>query len=599
MGEPALKSEDWDDTWHEDEIWRPEEETIVEEKMVQQQVAEATHNLPDIPRIRPSQFTKGVFMMPKEDGTGYAPFSFDDRRHMIRIYDTPAKNVLLCCGRQVEKSTLLGNTILSYMTLAVGLRALYVSPSSTQTKTFSNDRIKEAIETSPILTRFTTAMLAKNIFEKQFVNRSLLTLRYAYLNADRTRGIPAWQLYLDEIQDILRDNIPVIEHCLSHAPEMWKRKVYSGTPKSLDNIIEEYRGDMSTQTEWMVPCDCTGGEGGRHWNILDEGSIGKKGPICTKCGKLIHPQGPESQWVHQIKPDPTDVNKVPWESYRIPQLMVPWKIRNWHEVLYDYENHPRAQFMNEVMGRSYESGLRPITQAQLRDACGTHRMADLEKVRALSLAQPFFAGVDWGTGDRGYTILTISTYVENRFRVLFMKRFVGEEADPGVQIHMIIEMCRHFNVALIGCDYGFGFGMNHHLVREFGAEKVHTYQYIANFGKKVEFDPKMGRWKVNRTDVMSGIFEAIKKKKCEFPHWDDFQNPFAKDFINIYSEYNDRLRMIQYDHKSGNPDDSFHSFLYSWIVSMLLVPRPDIIAPTQEDSDGNHVSQYQGPVSQG
>jgi hypothetical protein len=286
MGEAALKynpedlAEDYDDSWYEGKIWEPEPE-LLEEPIVLQ---EARKNLPKIPKITPSRFTQGVFHFPKADGTGYAPFSFEGRRHLQQIYNTPARKVLLCCGRQVEKSTLLGNIALTYMTLVVGLRILFVSPSSTQTKTFSNDRIKEPIETSPLLRRFTTDMLAKNIFTKQFVNRSMITLRYAYLKADRTRGIPAWQLFLDEIQDILRDNVPVIEHCLSHAPERWRRQIYSGTPKSLDNLIEDYRANQSTQGEWVVPARAA--ETGTSWAKGTSARRGSSAPSAASLSTL-------------------------------------------------------------------------------------------------------------------------------------------------------------------------------------------------------------------------------------------------------------------------------------------------------------------------
>ena len=590
MGEPAVDYDAWDDTWYEGEIWKPEGE-LVEEPIELTKTKEI--ELPAVPSVLPSVFTASVFQMPKEDGTGYAPFSFEGRRHMKRIYDTPSRKVLLCTGRQVEKSTLIGNISIAYMTLVTALRILFVSPSSTQTKVFSNDRIKEPIETSPFLSKYTTSMLTKNILEKQFLNRSMITLRYAYLNADRTRGIAAGQLFIDEIQDILRANIPVIEHCLSHAPDKHRRQVYSGTPKSLDNIIEDYRANLSTQGEWVVPCEAC-----NHWNILGEKNIGKKGPICAKCGKPIDPQGPKSQWAWMVQPDSKDPNKVPWESYRIPQIMVPWKIKNWDEVVYEYENHPRAQFMNECLGMSYESGFRPITTAQVREACGEHSIHDVEKIRTLSLAQPFFMGVDWGSGDNSYTIVTIATYIDNRFRVVFMHRFIGEEADPHVQLNKLIELARHFNIYVMGTDYGFGFGMNNYLTREFGAQKVQKMQYMATARKKVQFDAKMGRWKVHRTEAMSAIFDAIKKKKAEFPKWDEFQT-FAKDFTNIYSEYNERLRMVMYDHKQGNPDDSFHSFVYCWLASMIVIPRPDIICPSKEDDEGNSVSSYSGPVDQG
>jgi hypothetical protein len=595
MGLPALaytaeEIEDYDDTWSDEEPWLPEGVIPEEEPFVPELSRKAT--AASAPQLLPSQFTSRAFVMPNDEGTGFGPFSFHGRRHLPRIYDSPARRILLCCGRQVEKSTMLGNRAICYASLVPALRILYVSPSATQTKTFSNDRIKEPVETSPLLRKFTTKMLSQNILDKQFINRSKITLRYAFLNADRTRGIPAWQLYLDEVQDILRDNIPVIEQCTSHAPDRWKAFLYAGTPKSLDNVIEEYRANKSTQGEWVVPCGCN------NWNVLGEHNIGKKGPICSKCGRLIDPQGEKAQWAWMVEPD-KDRIKIPWESYRVPQLMVPWKIRNWNEVLHDYENYPRARFMNECLGISFENGTRPITQAQIQAQCGDYSMADFESLRNTSLTQPYFFGIDWGSGDNSYTILTVSTYVNNRFRVVYAHRFSGEEADPHVQVNRIIDLGRAFNVALIGADYGFGFGMNHHLVRAFGANKVHTFQHMARINKRVVLDTKLLRWKIHRTEVMSAIFEAIKKGKAEFPRWDEWRKPFAEDMTNIYAEYNEKLRMVQYDHKAGSPDDTFHAFMFGWLASMIVIKRPDIIAPTLEGEDGTPISPYNGTTFQG
>ena len=202
-------------------------------------------------------------------------------------------------------------------------------------------------------------MLSQNIMEKQLVNRSKLTLRYAF-PTDRTRGIPAYLLAIDEFQDILQDNVPVMEQCLSHAPQTYKRQIYSGTPKSLDNHLEYYRANMSTQGEWVVPCD-----GCNHWNILGEKNIGKESLICEKCGKKLNPMCERAQWANMCEYDPVKeaVGKLPH-----PQLMVPWL--NWKkDILYNYENYSREKFYNEVLGISYDSGLRPLTTQQVRDCC--------------------------------------------------------------------------------------------------------------------------------------------------------------------------------------------------------------------------------------
>ena len=564
---------------------------------------EHTKRLAKIPAVLPSQFTEFAFRMPKSDGLGYENFSFEGRRHMRRPYNTPAKRILLFCGRQVEKSTLLGNIILTYSCIVPAYKTLYVSPSATQTKVFSADRIKEPIETSEVLRSFTTTMLSMNVFEKQFVNRSKITMRYAFLNADRTRGIPAHRLALDEIQDILADNIPIIEQCTSHAPENLKSFVYSGTPKGLDNSIEYYRSgiskdgrSMSTQGEWVVPCDACGikGGAGRYWNVLGEKNMGRHGLICEKCGKPINPSHPDSQWAKMVEDGI-------FESYRIPQLMVPW--RSWDEIMLDYSRYPRDKFYNEVLGISYDSGMRPLTLGQVKDCCNssiTMHPDVLEQTRKKFLGRNIFAGVDHGTGENSYTVACMGTYEGNVFRIFWIHRFVGEDTDPQIQVKKLTAIFRAFNVRIIGSDYGGGFATNNVLLREFGQARVQRFQYAARAKKKVFMNPQLQRWIVHRTEVMSDMFAAIKRKQLEFPRWEEFREPFAQDMLNIYSEYNNTLRMIQYDHRPDRPDDSFHTILYCFLASMIVQPRPDIIVPKREfDAQGPNMGGYKGPVYQG
>jgi len=550
--------------------------------------------LPKPPSLLPSKFTEFAFRMPRPDGLGYENFSFEGRRHMRRAYDTPARRILLFCGRQVEKSTLLGNIALCYSCMIPAFKTLYVSPSATQTKTFSMDRIKEPIETSDILRAYTTSMLSQNVFEKQFVNRSKITLRYAFLNADRTRGIPAWMLALDELQDIIADNIPVIEQCTSHAPEKFKRFIYAGTPKSLDNTIEYYRSHLSTQGEWVVPCDRHGGETGMYWNVLGEKNIDKKGLSCEKCHELLNPNHEKAQWARMVE-------NATFESYRIPQIMVPWK--PWSDILLDYERYPRDKFYNEVLGISYDSGTRPLTSSQVRECCdpkASMEMTRIEKYRRQGYAIPIYAGIDWGTGTNAYTVIVLGIYDGLKFRVFYAHRFVGEEIDPAVQIERICEIINDFNVSLVGCDWGFGFALNDQLVRRFGRQRVFKYHYMARLKKKVEWDTKLVRFKVHRTEIMSDVFNAIKRKQVIFPRWEEFKIPYAQDMLNIYAEENETLHQIQYDHNPDKPDDTFHALTYCLLVSMIKQRRPDIIAPDREDPTRGPInSTYTGPTYQG
>lgn len=549
----------------------------------------------DLQDILPSQFTQFAFRMPTS--MGWENFSFDGRRHLNQIYDTPHKRVLLMCGRQVEKSTLLGNRALSFCCLMPSHKVLYVSPSMTQTKTFSNDRIKDPIDTSPVLRQFTNTMLSQNVLEKQFVNRSKITLRYAYLSADRTRGVPAHQLLIDEIQDILSDNIPVIEQCTSHSPEELKRYVYSGTPKTLDNVIEDYWENRSTQNQWAVPCDCTGGDAGRYWNILGEKNIGTKYLICEHCGKQLHSMSEGAQWAASTAWHP---KHAPFEGFRIPQLMVPWL--DWRELLYTFNHYPRNKFYNEVLGISFDTGLRPLTTAEVRNNCNTNvRMADVERYMRVSASQEIFAGIDWGTGENSYTVLTLGTYVGKKFRVIYWHRYIGEDTEPDRQLGKIEDICRSFNVRIIGTDYGGGHYPNDYLVRRFGKERVMKYQYAGRLSAKVRWEAKLQRWMAHRTEVMSAVFNAIKRGTVfEFPRWIEIKDPYAQDMLNVFSEYNEKLRMIQYGHTAGKTDDTLHSLIYCFLGSMVVRPRPDIIAPNKETKgQGPITGGYTGTTNQG
>lgn len=541
--------------------------------------------LKDLVAVSPSRFTEFAIKLPNKESQTFESFSFDDRKYLKQIYDTSNKRTLLKCGRQVEKSTMLGNKLLSYCCIQTALNALYVSPTNQQTKVFSQDRLKEPIETSEYLKAWTTTKLSDNVFLKKFINRSQITLRYAYLNADRCRGIPADVICLDELQDLLTDNIPVIEECASHSP--LKIFMYSGTPKSLDNTIEFYWTTYSTQNEWAVPCHrhaikTPGGITRAHWNILSEEHIGEESLICDRCQKPISAQDDMAQWV-SLNPDIIKLIPKPYEGYRIPQLMVPWVSHE--DIVQKQKTYSRPKFFNEVLGLSYDAGTRPLTRQDVMDNCDPNVKLDPEyqnKVRhVVGQSFPVYAGVDWGTGENTYTVLSLGTYLnDGRFTIFYVKRFEGRESEPQIQIEEMSRLITQFNVTLVGADYGGGFWPNDELTRRFGFHRIVKYQYSTP-AAKVKWEDGLKRFLVHRTEVMSDIFNAIKRRDVfRFPNWDQFQNPYASDMLNIFSEYSEQLRMNVYKKSPNCTDDTFHSILLCFLASMLRNPRPDVVAPT-------------------
>lgn len=570
-GEPEL-AEEWDyevepdiDFTDEEELARKQQELI---------------------GVSPSRFTEFAVRIPDKKLQRHVPFSFEGREYLRLPYDTPAKRTLFKCGRQVEKSTLLGNRCLSFCCIINSFQVLYVSPTNLQTKTFSQDRLKEPVETSDVLKAWTTSKLQDNVFLKKFINRSQITLRYAYHNADRTRGIPSDQILIDEIQDIITDNIPVIEECASHSS--FKFFNYSGTPKSFDNPLEHYWTNLSTQNEWVVPCEHHGVPGDPstwHWNVLGEDNIGPTGLVCEKCRNLINPQHPHAQWA-SMNPEVRRKLADPFEGFRIPQLMVPWL--EWHEILDKQTKYPRQKFYNEVLGMSYDSGTRPLTRQDVIDNCEPGMLMSPSHLRDtlnhIGQTSPVFAGIDWGTGEGSYSVLSLGAYIRSKFTIFYIHRFEGPEIEPPVQLDLIEQLLKAWNVHMVGVDYGGGFDRNDALIRRFGGNRIVKYQYTTP-SMKVKWEQDLKRFLVHRTEVMSDVFNAIKRRDVfRFPDWATFEDPFGKDMLNIFAEYNEQLRQIQYKKSPDCTDDSFHSILLCFLASILKIPRFDVLNPAAKTS---------------
>lgn len=412
------------------------------------------------------------------------------------------------------------------------------------------------------------------------------------------RGIPADCISLDEIQDILTDNIPVIEECASHSTltiggEVHRGGIfmYSGTPKSLDNTLEKYWSEQSTQNEWVVPChrhsiQTPGGPVTKiYWNILTEDHIGKDSLVCEKCNKPIYPMDPDSKWVSMnAKILKSETIKKPFEGFHVSQLMVPWIKHN--DILQKQATYSRDKFYNEVLGESYDSGTRPLTRQDVIENCDERLLLTPEYqehlLKFLGAAFPVYAGIDWSGGSSGsYTVLSLGAYMgDSRFTIFYVHRFEGKESEPQIQIEEISRLINKFRVQLIGCDYGGGFWPNDELTRRFGFQRIPKYQY-AQISTKVMWQDGLKRFLVHRTEVMSDVFNAIKRRNIfRFPNWEQFQSPFGEDCLNIFSEYNEQIRQNVYKKSPNCTDDTFHSIVLCFLASMIRNPRPDIVAPT-------------------
>jgi hypothetical protein len=534
----------------------------------------------------PSEFVQLFFQLPIR--SRLQKLSLKGMRYLNDIYDTDAQHTLFMSGRQVAKSTTIGNKMLSYSVLQAHFKSLYVSPSQMQTGQFSNDRIKLPLYYSPHLNAFVNSTLIDRVSHRQFVNGSEIRLRYAFLNADRIRGVMTDLLTIDEFQDILIKLLPVIEETLFTS--QYKLKCYAGTPKSADNALAYYWENYSTQNDWMVPCDhgSLHPNGKRVWNQIGEANIPKKsedGLVCASCRKSIHSMHPNSQWV-AANPTPRYSDgralEIPFQGFRIPQLIYPNV--DWKTLINNYNQYPRQQFFNEVLGLPYDSGLRPLTKKQIQEWCDPEAsITDGPFPKNLKWARgaisDTFLGVDWGTGENSYTYAVVLGLYNGKIRILYYKKFTGSEVEPDRQIAAIQAIVSQFDVKIIGADYGGGFDRNYHLTKLYGMARVVKYQYVGEHKKKINWDGQLGRYLLRRSEVMADVFEAVKKGAFVFPRWEEMDQSLAKEMLSIFSEYNETRRMTTYGHAPGAPDDGFHALLYAFLALALRHNQSDVLMP--------------------
>lgn len=487
------------------------------------------------------------------------PWRFTDRPYIIPIINTDPTKMILMAGRQAEKSTSLSGKHLAHACTTAHKTSLYVSPTMVQTSVYSKKKIDAAIEQSPIIkSNFYPGPKGMSVTEKKLKNDHTMYFRSAHRTADTIRGISSDRTFIDEIQDILTDNIPIIEECSSHKPDAVF--AYSGTPKSMANPIEFY-WRLGTQNEWTVKClHCN------HYNMLgiDCIQLDNPGLWCERCGRDIDPA--HGIWVAHGSGEIT--------GYRLPQIILPKRYINWKRLFVKMREYTTATLMNEVFGRSYDSGIKPITQPEIHACCSEERR--FEEISSMGhRGFEMFAGIDWAAGTGNcFSVLHIGYWDTsvNKLVITFAKRYMGNEAEPELMIPDMVRIIQANNAHLVGVDYGFGFGMNSRLEAALGpGYTVAVYMHGAS-KNYVTYSTKGKHYMTGRTVVMSDVFENIKKRAFSFPCWPEYQT-FAQDFLNIDAEYNEKTGRMLYNHLPTNPDDSFHSLLYLYVTFLIRTKR--------------------------
>ena len=352
------------------------------------------------------------------------PYDLENHFFLEPMFSTRiARDAVICTGRQIGKSMTIASSTVALSQLIPHMRILIVTPLFEQVRRLSQNYIKPFIQESPIRGIMMNAQCTDSVLQRDFVNRSIIYCSYAFTSVTRCRGISTYALFYDELGDFDPEYPPIINMCAASAPRHLRFIRRFGTPKTLDNTMEQY-WSRSSKAEWCIRCNHCG-----HWNVptLDadlDAMIGPRIPkwtpcrqtpgiICNgksratgkMCGKPLDPR--MGMWVH-AHPEKR------WDSvgYHVPQIILPQHCEdssNWR-LLLDYregkDNMTIDKFYNEICGISYDGSARLITLTDIKKACFlptdvnkiTEAVEFVKEKKRMGIYTNVVMGIDWGGG---------------------------------------------------------------------------------------------------------------------------------------------------------------------------------------------------------
>ena len=503
-----------------------------------------------------------------------APFSLDDYPMYKAIYDGRYKTTLLMCGRQVAKSTSLANFIITESVAIPFFKEYYLSPSKEQTLIFSNTRLGKTLSYSPLIKKyFQSPEHADRVLHRSYTNGSENAFTYACEDADRARGFSADRVLYDEFQDMLYDAVvPVVNACMKNSN--YRFETYAGTPKTMEASIQ-YLWDKSTQSEWVMKCDgCS-----KYSYVISENSLGKHGPICLNCGKVLNTRA--GVWVDMRKAAP---GEQIIKGFHIPQPIMPANIplcnpgkeenaqSRWDDILRDREMHSPAKFRNEVLGVSDAVGKRLISLEELQRLCTGSpiypepRHGQNGNMDGVTVA---VAGIDWsggGTSGTSRTVLWVWGFMPQyqKIKTLYYRVYPGNNAV--VDVKDVIDVCHRYSVSMVVGDAGEGALPNSMLREALGTHRVMAVQYGA-FAKALSWNGS-DRYHIDRTTMIDNYMMYLKRESVVYPPYEQMTAPI-QDILNVYEEVTTSGKKV-WRHSPQLPDDCLHAQLFGWLALKIV-----------------------------
>lgn len=442
------------------------------------------------------------------------------------------------------------------------LKTLFVSPLFEQVRRFSNNVVRPFIDNSPVKNYLIGEGFRKkdqSVFQRTLANQSNMYFTFAYLDAERVRGIAADILCLDEVQDLDLDFMPILQATLSASKKFGFTQM-SGTPKTTDNTIHYY-WEKSSQAEWVTKCDNCG-----EYNIagiefgLDD-MVTPEGFCCKKCKAPLQPRN--GFWYHMYK---DRVNSFP--GFHVPQPILPMHYENkkkWADIIEAKMEWPTYRYQNEILGESCDVGSRLLTRNKLQEISVLDWTIEKEEntFDYLDQYQNIVMGLDWSLGGGGklkmkrgqpvieagtpsFTVPVIIGFKPGKTYpdLIYTERFSGKMS-PQEEVERLIYLYKLFRCRLFVHDYGGGGYVREALVTQSGfpADQIFPVTYVSSVTAPIvnpqEPNPNRFRWSYNvdKTRSLALLCTIMNNNLIKFPKWNKYSESIYSDFLALIETY--------------------------------------------------------------
>lgn len=486
-------------------------------------------------------------------------------------------------ARQIGKSTGLGARQLSNAELIPKWSSCYICPHGEHKRTYAN-RLEEMEKAFRYFKK--RHDFRSNLNFKLRPNGSRIEIVNVLTSAAPVRGKSFDELLYDEYQLFDTAFELEVEQCQS-ATELPVR-IYSGTSTTIDSPLEA-RYQESSQGTWFMRT----GRAGEWIDCGDPDQVVQimhpRGPMCPHTKRLLDPA--DGEWVHRV-PSMLAMNRV---GLHIPKFIVPQfgkTLKGWMEIYQTYTRYDRNQFLNEVMGIPTESGVRELTEADLKRICVLPGSEEARLAKAQSgYYRIISSGCDWGgsefnpvnrvkTSFSTHCILGLNPY--DRWEILFMRRYPGM-AYQSIS-DQIIRDHQKWGGMMIASDYGAGMAYNGYLRQHPGTPpERHLVLWYGGSPRSPILQPfdtpeAYNYYILNRTESLTELFSAIKAQEPELLCYDWAEaRTYLLDFLNMQRVVNDTEaggRRFRYLRNPKLSDDIVHGINFALVAGRVLQGRP-------------------------